>query len=26
MINDIDQFKNLMVWFACEKVAHERTG
>jgi hypothetical protein len=26
MINDIDQFKNLMVWFACEKVAHEKTG
>jgi hypothetical protein len=26
MIDDIDQFKCLMVWFACEKVAHERTG
>ena len=26
MLGDIDQFKNLMVWFACEKVAGEITG
>jgi hypothetical protein len=26
MIDDIDRFKNLMVWFACEKIAHEKTG
>lgn len=23
MICDLDQFKNLMVWYACEKLAHE---
>jgi len=23
MLADFDQFKNLMVWYACEKVAHE---
>jgi hypothetical protein len=26
MLDDIDRFKNLMVWFACEKVAGEITG
>lgn len=26
MIGDIDQFKNLMVWYACEKVAREIAG
>jgi hypothetical protein len=26
MLGDIDQFKNLMVWYACEKVAREITG
>jgi hypothetical protein len=23
MLSSLDQFKNLMVWFACEKVAQE---
>jgi hypothetical protein len=25
MLGDFDQFKNLMVWYACEKVARELT-
>ncbi|MBR1003238.1 hypothetical protein ABIF99_010063 [Bradyrhizobium japonicum] len=26
MIDEIDRFKNLMVWFACETVAREIAG
>lgn len=26
MLDDLDRFKNLMVWYACEKVARETAG
>jgi hypothetical protein len=26
MLSSIDSFKNLMVWFACEKLAHQLTN
>lgn len=26
MLADFDQFKNLLVWFACEQVAREESG
>lgn len=26
MMENIDSFKNLTVWYACEKLAHETSG